>query len=186
MKRFMLLVAALLLSGVGYGETVIVDPSVYPAGTDVTAAYPGVRLNTAEGTSQVYYLEVWEPLHLISDVTLPVYVNATGNRFAHPAGDVWSANSLCCGSQTNVLKITFDKPVSSVAVLFDAGEDTAILQIYDHRGVLLAESYQRFTGPNTLSLDAPPKKKISFALATFGDTGRIGPVTYTVPAKGKK
>ncbi len=124
--------------------------------------------------------------HLISDLTTPVYVNATGNRFAHAAGDVWSANSLCCGNQTNVLKVSFATPATSVAVLFEAGDDTAMLQIYDRRGVLLAETYQRLTGTHTVSLDAPPRKKIAFALATYGDTGRIGTVTYTVPTKGKR
>jgi hypothetical protein len=187
MNRSILLAAVLLLCNVGFAETVIVDPSVFPAGTDVTTAYKNVRLETAQGTSQVYYLEVWESLHLTSDLTTPVYVSATGNRFAHAAGDIWSANSLCCDNQMDVLKISFRKSVVSVAVLFlPIGSDTFMLQIYGINGELLAESYQRSADPTTISLDAPPKTKIGFALATFADTGRLGTVTYTTPAKRKR
>ena len=101
---------------------------------------------------------------------------------------MWSANSLCCGSQTNVLKISFAKPATtSVSVLFVADDsDTVVLQLYDREGVLLSETYQRINGPASVSLDAPPRKKIGFALATFADTGRIATVTYTVPTKGRK
>lgn len=187
MRRVILLTAALLLCNFALAETVIIDPSVFPAGTDVTAAFKNVRLETAQATSQVYYLEVWEPLHLVSDLTTPVYVSATGNRFAHAAGDVWSANSLCCDNQMDALKVSFRKPVTSVAVLFfPIGEDTFMLQSYGTNGELLAESYQRSADPTTISLDAPPRTKIGFALATFADTGRLGTVTYTTPAKRKK
>jgi hypothetical protein len=181
MKRIIALLVV-LIAAPSAAETVIIDPSAFAAGSDVSTAYKGVTLSTAQGTSQVIFLEVIEPLHLISDLTTPVYT--TGTRFSHAAGDIWSANSQCCGSQELVLRVDFKGAVTSVAVLFDADDtDTAVLQVYDRRDQLLAETYQRFSGPNTMSLEAPPKTKIAYALATFADTGRIGAIAYSKPGR---
>ena len=181
MKPLVVLAAMLSFPTVALAANVtIIDPSVYSAGTDISNAFPSVRLRTAQGTSQVFGVDVTEPLHLISDVVAPIYVSVTDDRFAHAAGDVWSANSLCCGDQKNVLKITFaGRIVSSVAVLFEADDtDTVVLQLYDSNDVLLRETYRRFSGPRSVSLTAPSGKRVAYALATFADTGRIATVSY--------
>lgn len=165
--------------------TVIIDPSAFTAGSDVSNAYPGVTLATGQGTMQVYDTTVYQSLHLTSDLTMPVYT--TGTRFAHAAGDIWTANNYngCCGGD-QVLRIDFGKSITSVAVQFYPDDtDTAVLQIYDRKGKLLAETYVRDSNAITLSLDAPPRSKIAYALATYADTGRIGAISISAPGKIK-
>lgn len=179
----MLAVLSLTVSSVVHADTAIIDPSAYAPGTDVSAAYAGATLSTAQGIMQVYDTTVYESLHLTSDAANPVY--STGSRFAHAVGDLWNANDYagCCGGD-QVLKVEFRKAATSVAVQFYPDDtDTAVLQIYDRKSELLAETYVRQSGPHTVSLDAPRGKRIAYALATYADPGRIGPISFTVPGK---
>lgn len=160
-------------------DTVIVDPSSFPDGAEISHPNESVTLSTAQGAMVIEFLEVIEPLELTSELTTPVY--AVGNVFAHAAGDIWSAGQCCGGDQ--VLRADFHRPTFSVAVHFlPTDTDTGVVQIYDKQGRLLDEALARDNVPFTISVDTP-NRPIAYALATFGDTGRLGTLAYDVPPR---
>ena len=178
MRRIFLALLALSFAQITHADTVIADASAFSAGTDVSNAYPGVVLSTAEASMIVNDLVVTVPLRLISGNTTAVYT--TGTYFYHASWDLWSAGQ-CCGPDL-ALRMDFTRPTSSVAVLFVPDDtDTAVLQIYDSGDNLLAEVLDRKNTPMTLSLNSP-SVPIAYALATFGDTGRIATLSYTQSA----
>ena len=182
MKRIFLALLALSFAQITHADGVIADASAFTAGTDVSEAYPGVILSTAEASMIVNDLDVTDPLHLISENTTAVYT--TGTYFSHASGDIWSAGQ-CCGGDL-ALRADFTRPTFNVSVLFvNTDTDTAVLQIYDKHGNLLGEVLDRKSEPFTLSLTTP-NKPIGFALATFGDTGRIASMAYTQPPRPKE
>jgi len=182
MKRIFVTLMAVLISQITYADGVIADASAFSAGTDVSNSYPGVVLSTAEASMIVNDLDVTEPLHLISENTTAVYT--TGTHFSHASGDIWSAGQ-CCGGDV-ALRADFTRPTFEVSVLFvNTDTDTAVLQIYDKQGNLLDELLDRKSEPFTLSLTTPDKP-IGFALATFGDTGKIASIAYTQPPRPKQ
>ncbi len=165
--------------GVASAETIIVDPSAFADGADIGNAVDHVTLSTAQGSMVIEFLDVIEPLELTSDLTTPVF--AVGGVFAHSAGDIWSAGQCCGGDQ--VLRADFERPTFSVAVHFLPNDtDTGVLQIYDGRGRLLAEQLARDNVPFTISVNTP-NKPIAYALATYGDTGRISTLSFDMPPR---
>lgn len=181
MKRTCLALVALCFAQITHADGVIADASAFPDGTNVSNSYPGVVLATAQGAMIINGLDVTEPLHLISDLTTPVYT--TGTYFSHAAGSLWSAGQCCGGDQ--VLRADFTRPTFNVSVLFVPDDtDSAVLQIYDKHDNLMGEVLDRQSEPFTLSLTTP-NKPIGYALATFGDTGLIATVSYTQPPRPK-
>jgi len=151
---------------------VVADPSAFPGGTDVSNAYPGVTLSTAEGSVGVIDTTVSSPLQLISNSTGPVFT--TGSAFSHTSGDIWSAG--CCGDE--VLRADFVDGASFVSMQFlPTDTDTGFLQAYDADGVLLSDQLARSGAPFTLAFTATGTP-IAYILATFGDTGRLGTLTF--------
>lgn len=182
MKRIFLALLALSFVQITHADGVIADASAFTAGTDVSGVYPGVVLSTAEASMIVNDLDVTEPLHLTSELTTAVYT--TGAYFNHASWDLWSAGQ-CCGADL-ALRMDFTRPTFNVAVLFVPDDtDTAVLQIYDKHGVLMSEVLDRQNTPFTLSLTTT-NRPIGFALATFGDTGRIASLAYTQPPRPRE
>ena len=179
MKHAVAAVAGFLMTSLALADSQIVDPSVFAPGTDVSELYEDVVLSTAQGAMVIFGTDVVEPLHLISDLTTPVFT--TGTAFAHSSGDIWSAGQCCGGDQ--VLRADFERPTFAVAVLFMPDDtDTGVLQIYDKQDRLLDEAVFRSGAAFTISLETP-NRPIAYALATFGDTGRIGTLTFDIPPR---
>jgi hypothetical protein len=165
----------------GFSDVRIADPSAFTPGTDVSETYADVTLSTAVGSMVINGTDVSSPLTLISDATTPVYT--TGSYFYNAfTGSIWSAGQCCGGTQ--VLRADFHRPVFEVAVTFIPDDtDTGILQIYDKQNRLLGEAIFRGSTPFTLTLETP-NRPIAYALATFGDTGRLGSIAFLVPPRG--
>lgn len=181
MKRTLLAVSLALCLSVTYAETVIVDPSTVADGTDISTAFPNVVLATAVGSIVINDLDVTQPLTLTSDLTTPVF--AVGGVFSHSSGSTWSAGQCCGGDE--VLRADFDRPTFAVSVLFVPDDtDTGVLQIYDQQDRLLAEELVRDNQPFTISLETP-RGPIAYALATFGDTGKLATLSYDIPPNPK-
>jgi len=183
MKRIHLVILMLVGMPIAQAGIEIVDPSAFPAGTDVSSSYDGVTLSTAVGSMVINGTVVSVPLVLTSDFTTPVYT--TGTAFNHSSGDIWSAGQ-CGGCGDEVLRADFDKPTFAVSVLFLPNDtDTGIVQIYDKQGRLLGEEIVRDSQPFTISLETP-NRPIAYALATFGDTGRLGTLAFQTPPRGPR
>lgn len=179
MKTLGFLLGSLLAPTLALADIEIADPSAFTQGTDVSNAYEGVTLSNAVGSMEIFDTTVTVPLTLISDLTTPVYT--TGTVFAHLGGDIWSAGQCCGGTQ--VLRADFNGPVFEVSVLFLPDDtDTGVFQIYDKQGRLLGEEIFRSSAPFTLSLETP-NRPIGYALATFGDTGRLGALAFRTPPR---
>lgn len=157
-------------------ELVTASPSAFGSGTIVSAAYEGVTLSHAQGALDTDGPVITVPLHLISSFSGPIY--AEGTRFAHSGGAIWSAGP-CCNDFT-VLRADFSRLTSYVSMLFLPNDnDSGILQAYDAQHNLISEKVLISTAPFTLEIETPTAM-IAYALATFGDTGELGYLTFDV------
>lgn len=154
-----------------------IDPTVFPAGANVSMAYPNVILSTAQVSAEINDLDVVTPLRLISNNTGPVLTN--GNVFLTDTGSAsWSAD-VRLGD--DALRIDFQLPTTSIsATIIPDDTDTAVMQIYDAQSQLLGEAIARMNVPFTLSLDAPGNTNIAFALVAPIDGASIGLIQATV------
>ena len=156
-------------------DPIIIDPSIFNAGIKIGGIFSDVIFSTAQGSMEIVGTTVTIPLHLTSGAMGPVF--SDGMFFSHEGGSVWSAGQCCGGDQ--VLRMDFLDPVSFVSMLFSPDDtDTGILQIFAYDGTLLGEEIFRSSDPFSLALEGPG---IAFALATFGDTGQLGVLTFSVP-----
>ena len=170
------LLMALSAFGTARATVITIDPASYADNTDLTGLFDTVELSTAQGFVDVIGTDVLVPLQLTSDTTEAVF--AKNGLFANSTdtGLIWSATG---GSFDDVLRADFLVPVISVSMLFLPNDiDTGFLQIYDRHDNLIDETIFRGSDPFTLTLSDP---SIAYALATYGDTGRLGALSYAVP-----
>ena len=148
----------------------VIDPSIFNAGTNVSNAYPNVTLLTAQVSAEINDLDVVTPLRLISDVTGPVFTN--GSVFLTDAGSSsWSADIRLGDDALRVDIQTARTSISATIVPNDT--DTAVMQIYDSQGALIAETIARSSSEFVLSLAAPVNSTIAFALVAPIDGAEI-------------
>jgi hypothetical protein len=171
-RQLTVVIVAMASATVAQADPVLIDPSFYSSGTDISNLFDGVTLSTAQGSMEIFDTKVTDPLHLISDIIEPVL--SDGTYFAHGGGSIWSAGQ-CCG-RDDVLRIDFDGLATMVSVMFVPDDtDTGILQIYDSSDILLDEAIFRSSSNFDLTLSGDD---IAYALATFGDTGQIRIISY--------
>lgn len=157
-------------------SAILVDPSVFANGLDISGAFSGVTLSRAHGSLSTSGPTISVPLHLISDAVGPVF--STSGLFGHSGGVIWAAGE-CCGGDT-VLRIDFLNPASSVEVLFLPDDnDSPVFQAYDAGDNRLFDAYVIAGSPTTLKYSATVTP-IAYVLATYGDTGRIRSVSYEI------
>jgi hypothetical protein len=144
----------------------VIDPSIFNAGTDVSNAYPNVTLSTAQVSAEINDLDVVTPLRLTSNVTGPVFTN--GSVFLTDAGSSsWSA-----------LRVDIQTARTSIsATIVPNDTDTAVMQIYNSQGALIAETIARSSNEFVLSLAAPANTTIAFALVAPIDGAEIKQIT---------
>jgi hypothetical protein len=179
MNRFRLVAGLVVCLGFCFGAQavpIIISPSAFGSGTNISNAYPRVTLSEAAASLDTAGPIITVPLHLISNASGPVFSN--GALFAHGGGVIWSSGP-CCGIH-NALRVDFADLVDLVAVqFFPDDNDGGVLQAYDSSGSLLAEQTRIANSPFTLEVSSAGLP-ISFILASYGDTGSIGTMSYEV------
>ena len=174
LRAYVLVVASCLLGGRVNAENIQVNPSDFAPGTNISNAIPGVVLSRAEGSLDTAGPVITVPLHLISSLSEPVF--AEGSRFAHSGGIIWSAGP-CCNIHT-VLRADFLATASRVSVLFLPDDnDGGVLQAYDAHDNLIDDRLVIANSPFTISISSP-SIPIAYVLATYGDTGIIGSLSF--------
>ena len=156
--------------------SVILDPTAFASGTDVSTSFDGVVLSNVEATSNAINTTVISPLRQISTSTAPVYAASnTFSRFSFPA--LWSSGPCC--AQNAALRVDFIDFAGDVTVQFLPDDmDTGLLAIFGPSGEVLADLVAESASPFTLSYTTTGTP-ISYVLASYSDTGFLGSIQFS-------
>ena len=151
-----------------------IEPGEFANGANISTLIPGVTLSEAAASLDTAGPVITVPLHLVSDFSGPVF--ASGSVFANSGGPIWSAGPCC--TIHNALRADFADKVIRVAVEFLPDDnDGGVLQAYSASGALLDDKLLIANHPFTLEIFSA-STPIAYLLASFGDTGLIGAITF--------
>jgi hypothetical protein len=192
--RGITVVLALSLSGLASAEVIIADPSTFAAGTDVTHAYEGASLYTADSYSDgtITYESV-----LVNDCIgckpavngARVFTQADGhNRFDYESTFAYSLrNENAPGSDGKVLLVDFDNQTNFVQIVGSQGNGftSFMVDIWDDAGNWLGNcSNGQATGKcSSKILSVPPNGSETqgylpiWELSFVSDIANIGFIT---------
>ena len=130
------LLVALVTVSIASAGLIIVEPDAYPAGTDISEVFSGVKLatigNWPEIDGKVYSRQAYDPA-LASTGTNVFGHNATGtDLYGKPRNETWVYPRVLLGVQ-------FYDPANIVAldIIGDNNSDFAAVDVYNASGVLI-------------------------------------------------